>query len=138
LDRAADVLHEHTNAATVEIVLQYDEDDAAIVRMRAFPQPLDLHGFPTSLHGDIAFPMRARGRFIGAVVLGARTSGETYAPDEISAISLLAHNVASALDAFGSRDVDSGTERIIASIEALRAEIVRRLPPVEPDTVVQD
>lgn len=135
LERAAAVLEGHTNAVSIEIVLRYDENDPAIVRMRAFPQPVDLHGFPSSLRGDIAFPMAARGRFIGAVVLGARTSGETYAPDEISAISLLAHNVASALDALGSRNGDSGTDRIIDSIEALRAEIVRRLPPVEPDTV---
>lgn len=136
LERATAVLEHHTNAVSVEIALRCDENDAAIVRMRAFPNPLDLHGFQTSLHGDVAFPMITRGRFIGAVVLGARTSGETYAPDEISAISLLAHNLAAALDAFGSRDgTDSATDRIIASIEGLRAEIVRRLPPVEPGTL---
>lgn len=129
LDRASAVLQRHTDAASVDIVRGYDDDDPAIVRMRAFPHPLDLHGFQTKLCGDLAFPMVARGRFIGAVVLGARNSGETYAPDEVSAIRLLAHNLATALDAFGSRNgTDSATDRIIASIDALRTEIVRRFP----------
>ena len=137
LERARAVLDRHTNAGSVEIVLKYDENDPAIVRMRAFPQPLDLHGFLTALHGDMAFPMIARGRFIGAIVLGARASGETYAPDEVSAISVLAHSTATALDAFGSHDgSDTVSERILTSIDALRSEILRRLPAVGPDTVV--
>ena len=123
--RAAETLHRHTNATSVDIVLRYDENDPAIVRLRANPHALELHGLETSLRGDIAFPMTARGQLLGVVVLGARRSGETYAPDETSAISQLATSLGAALDVFATRNGKTGVEdHVVASIDALREELV--------------
>lgn len=123
--RATETLNRHTNAASVDIVLRYDENDPAILRLRANPHALDLHGFDTSLRGDIAFPMTARGELLGVIVLGARRSGESYAPDETSAISELAASLGAALDVFATRD-GGGTleDNVTASIEAWREELV--------------
>jgi hypothetical protein len=123
--RATETLNRHTNATSVDIVLRYDENDPAILRLRANPHALDLHGLETSLHGEVAFPMTARGQLLGVVVLGARRSGETYAPDETSAISELAASLGAALDVFATRNGKGTVEDlVVASIEALREELV--------------
>lgn len=130
LQRTIETLTLHTNAASVEVMLEYDENDPAALRLRAMPQILDLHGFDTQLRGDIAFPMTSRGRLLGIIVLGPRRSAEIYAPDETAAIALLAESVAAALDVLQTRDGRSDVlERIVASVESLREELVRRLPP---------
>lgn len=83
----------------------------------------------TTLRGDIGFPMNARGQLLGVIVLGARRSGERYAPDEIAAISQLATSPGAALDIFTARNgTDGAVERLVASVDALREELVRRFP----------
>ncbi len=125
LRRATETLTRHTNAMSVDIMLHYDENDPAIVRLRANPHALDLHGLETSLRGNVAFPMTARGQLLGVVVLGARRSGETYAPDETSAISQLAASLGAALDVFATRNGKGAVEdHVVASIAALREELV--------------
>lgn len=129
LRRAAQTLDRHTDAMSVEIVLRFDDNDPAIVRLRAHPQVLDLHGVETTLRGDIGFPMTAHGQLLGVIVLGARSSGERYAPDEIAAISQLATSLGAALDIFTTRDgKDGAVERLVASVDALREELIRRFP----------
>ncbi len=125
LRRATETLNRHTNATSVDIMLRYDENDPAIVRLRANPHALDLHGLETLLHGNVAFPMTARGQLLGVVVLGARRSSETYAPDETSAISQLAASLGAALDVFAIRNGKGAAEdHVVASIDALREELV--------------
>lgn len=133
LRRTIETLARHTNAAFVDVVLEYDENDPAILRLRARPQVLDLHGLDTQLHGDIAFPMTARGKLLGVIVLGPRRSSEIYAPDETAAIQQLADSVAAALDILSTRNGHTDVlEQLVTSIEGLRAEIVRRLPSEAP------
>ncbi len=124
LRRATETLNRHTNAKAVDIVMRYDENDPAIVRLRANPHALELHGLETSLHGDIAFPLTARGQLLGVVVLGARRSGETYAPDETSAISQLAASLGAALDVFTRNGKGTIEDRVVASIDEMREELV--------------
>jgi hypothetical protein len=124
IDRCKAVLEQHSNASSVQILLDdrrghyggIDENDAGIVRLRASRQTVDLHEVDTALSGDLAFPMMARGRLVGVIVLGARRSGESYAPDEASAIAQLAHSVGAALDVHSNRsgDGDGLGERIAA------------------------
>jgi hypothetical protein len=73
------------------------ENDPAIVALHERHKALDLQTLSTALQGEFAFPMVARGRLVGALVLGPKRSGESYAPDESHAIMHLAHNVGSAL-----------------------------------------
>jgi hypothetical protein len=136
LQRTSAVLARHTDASSVELLLddgagrfgEIAESDPAIVRLRATREPVRLHELPeeSSVTGDLAFPMVARGHLRGAIVLGARESGESYAPDEAAAIAHLGQSVGAALDAL-SRPSD-GIATVVAAIDALRAELALRLP----------
>ena len=134
LSRATETLTGHTNATSVDIMLRYDENDPAIVRLRADPRALDLQGLDTSLRGDVAFPITARGELLGVVVLGARRSGETYAPDETAAISQLAASLGAALNVLATRDGKGAIEdHVAAAINALREELVSAVTALRDD-----
>jgi hypothetical protein len=104
--RAKETLEAHAGAAFVDVALDtgiglygnVSENDPAIVALRAWHQVLDLHTVRTGLQGEFAYPMIARGRLVGALIVGPKRSGESYAPDESDAIAQLAHGVGGALD----------------------------------------
>lgn len=141
IERAANVLKQHADASSVEFALHdrsgrygnVSENDPAIVTMRASHDVVDLHLADTALFGEFAYPMLARGHLIGALVLGPKTSGEPYAPDESSAIAQLAHGVGVALDLLGVRPSESSGEVLRAlramhdAIESLPDTIAERL-----------
>ena len=104
------------------------ENDPAIVSLRAWQKVLDLHGMQTELPGELGFPMVSRGRLLGVLTLGAKTSGDAYAPDESSAIAGVAGSVAVALDLIGA---DSRREDIVERLDAL-VTMVAALSPVDP------
>jgi hypothetical protein len=94
-----------------------DRNDAAVVRLLATREPVDLHQVDTSLAGDFAFPMFARSRLIGIVVCGGKTDGPTaYAPDELEAIGNVAHASGLALDLLR-------IERLERELEAYRTGV---------------
>jgi hypothetical protein len=73
------------------------------------------------LNGEFAYPMLARGRLVGALVLGPKSTGEPYAPDESAAIAQLAHGVGVvALELLGARRTGSN-EEICALLRSLEA-----------------
>ncbi|HLJ84782.1 MAG TPA: hypothetical protein VKT51_11460 [Candidatus Eremiobacteraceae bacterium] len=125
IQRATEMLVRHADASVVSFVLDdgaghygaIGENDAALVTMRASHEVVDLRLVESALVGEFAYPMLARGRLIGALILGAKTSGEPYAPDESGAIAQLAHGVGIALDLLGVRQ--SGDDAAI--IGALRS-----------------
>jgi hypothetical protein len=115
LARAVTVLDRHTDAASVKILLAdaagrldtLDVDDPAVVRLRATHETVDLHDLDSGMQGDLAFPIVARGELRGAIVLGARRSGEAYAPDEADAVTSLAHSLGAALEVLSANDGES-------------------------------
>lgn len=127
--RATETLARHADAASADFVLddgaghygEVDENDAALVTMRASHEVVDLRLVDSALVGEFAYPMLARGRLIGALVIGAKASGEPYAPDESVAIAQLAHGVGIALDLLGMRKSGNGEEivRALRSLESL-------------------
>jgi hypothetical protein len=133
LERAAQVARQHTDADDVRILMrdeagsyrQYfnlgtpiSENDAAIVTLRAWGKPLDLHDTAGSqLHGAIAFPMMARGVLVGALVCGPKTTGESFAPDETDALMTLAHSVGIAYDSLKRESAGSAASIGSALIE---------------------
>lgn len=141
VERATGVLKRHADASSVVFALQHpngtygsvSENDPAIVTMRASHEVVDLHLGDTALDGDYAYPMLARGHLTGALILGPKTSGEPYAPDESFAIAQLAHGVGVALDLLGARPAESGGEvssalrAMHAAIESLPDAIAQRL-----------
>ncbi len=128
VERATETVEEHAGASSVEFAL-YDgdghygtvnENGAALVTLRASHEVVDLRLAATALVGEFAYPMLARGRLVGALVLGPKTSGEPYAPDESGAIAQLAHGVGVALDLLGARTA-AANEEIRASLRSLEA-----------------
>jgi hypothetical protein len=141
LDRAVCVVKEHTNAENALILVRdggqsyrpvsndegstFSENDPAMVALRAWGRPVDLHGIrDTRLVGDVAFPMISRGVLVGALVCGAKRNGETFAPDESSALLTLASSVGTALDTLTVCKRDgavSERETLTAIVERLDA-----------------
>lgn len=123
LERSFQTVRQHTDTNDVTIFirgesgsyLQYfngrastSENDSGIIALRAWGKPLDLDGVTNSqLQGAVAFPMMARGVLVGALVCGSKTSGESFAPDEIEALMALAHGVGIALDSLNRESGDS-------------------------------
>lgn len=100
-----------------------DIDDPALVRMRATRAPLALADVDSALHGEQAFPMCVRDTVTGAVVLDAKASGETYAPDEIATVEAVVLALGNALDALQTAALKAEIARVLldgAPLEALR------------------
>jgi hypothetical protein len=131
LARAEETLRRHAGVSFARILLaeahsygDVSENDPAIVRLGAAREALDLNGVETKIQGDLAYPMVARGRLVGALVLGPRVSDESYAPDESAAIAQLATSVGNAVDAFAKE-----REMHREMIEAIRAVLGEMAAP---------
>src|SRR5580698_5793224 len=135
--RTKTLLEEHADATGVAVLLDdgnghyggMNENDPAIVSLKAWRKSIDLHTLNTSLEGEFAYPMVARGHLVGVIVLGLKRSGDPYAPDESDAILHLAPGVGRALDVLsangrGSRDALLGAiQTMSGDLRALAAEI---------------
>ena len=133
ISRTVEVLERHADASFVTLALSngcgwfgdVDENDRAILALRARNRTLDLHTVETKLRGEFAYPMVARGRLVGALVVGPKRSQESYDPDEMTAIAEVARSVAGALDALYT---NGGTARdaLLDRLELLaeRMEII--------------
>jgi hypothetical protein len=105
VEQTKEALKVYADASFVTIIVNdghgryggVSENDAAIAALRARRKVLDLQTISTEVRGEFAYPMVARGQLVGALVLGPKRSGESYAPDESDAIMQLAHEVGSAL-----------------------------------------
>ena len=97
-----------------------DENDPAIISLRAWHKKLNLHEIATGLPGDVAYPMVTQGRLVGVLTLGAKQSGESYSPDESEAIGELAHSVGVALDSFSKR---TSNNELLDAIHAIAARL---------------
>jgi GAF domain-containing protein len=126
LDRARTIIEQRADASSVIFALhdgagrygEFDGNDPAIVSLRAWRKPLDLRDIDSQMQGELAYPMFARGRMVGALVIGPKRSGDSYAPDESNAIAELAHGVGLALEALTTQRTDRA-EIIAAMKEAL-------------------
>jgi hypothetical protein len=147
LARALKAVRDHTTAETSDILLRHgsaeyvwisdpagtqtSENDPAIVALRAWSKPVDLHEVADStLRGELAFPMASRGQLFGALICGPKRDGEAYAPDEAEALGALAHGVGSALDVLDAeREKASGVTmaELVALVRALPDTLAERL-----------
>jgi hypothetical protein len=140
LDQAIDNVAAHTDACKAALLLSesgayvplrsfgfdaapaIDENDPAVLALKSRHRPVDLHCYGGSMKGDLAVPMLGRGRLLGVLLMGERTSGEAYAPDEVEALTRFAHGIAVTLDSFSSRGAESLErleERMVAMQTAL-------------------
>jgi hypothetical protein len=84
--------------STFEIGPSVSENDYAVLGMRTWHTPLELHGIETQLPGELALPMTVRGKLAGFLLCGEKSSHEAIAPDEREALALLARDAGIALD----------------------------------------
>jgi hypothetical protein len=111
-------------------VVSVNENDEAILALKVWHKPIDPHHHQTTLNAALALPMLARGKLYGVLLLGERTGGEAYAPDEVEALSQLANGVGSALEALLlTRDGSAAVlaERIELAIASLREAMVSEI-----------
>lgn len=150
LDQAIAKIERHTDARGAALLLdgdraycatrafgsvsvKADENDAAILALKAWHKPLDPHRYATALQGALALPMLVRGQLLGVVLVGERAGGEAYAPDEVDALALFSQGVGSALDSLshrngdGLRDLRESIARIENDIAKLTSELRERL-----------
>jgi hypothetical protein len=115
LERTEETVKEHVDASAVWVAesADFDSNDPAMVALRAWRKPIELHRYKTSIHGELAFPMISRGEVVGVLVCDSKPSGETYAPDEKEALCEVAHGVGAALDVLHTSH--DGTQRQIVS-----------------------
>jgi hypothetical protein len=109
LDRAMAVILAHSEISAVDITMveALDLNDAAVLAMRTWHEPVELARYRTSLVGEYAFPLEVHGSLLGALVCGQKRNEEAYAPDEIDALRELTHGVGLALwtlDPAGNRN----------------------------------
>lgn len=110
-------------ATTDESATAIDENDPALVRMRTFREPLTLDGTDSAFAGERAFPFIVRGHLTGTLVIGSKAAGESYAPDELRALALLASAVGVSLDVLQTEQLKREVERVLTgdlSLEGLR------------------
>ena len=110
LDRCVEVAIRHGHATEAGIWPRdypfVDENDPALVAMRARRVVPDLSATASGLPGAIAFPMIVRGELTGALVCGNKEQSEAYAPDEKEALRNMAAAVGHALDALRIRELE--------------------------------
>jgi len=129
VERTVEVLERHADASFARLALtngdgkyaDVSENDPAIVSLRTWHRKLDLHGVDTKFEGEFAYPMIARGRLVGALLLGPKRSQESYAPDESDAIEDLAHHVGGVLDVL-SHSIGND-EPVLAELKAMHRAI---------------
>jgi GAF domain-containing protein len=141
LDLVIETVRVHTDASGAAVMLDFggrfgaarwfgqspvdvSENDALILALKAKHVPADPHHYATALSGDVAFPLSSRGRLLGVLLCGTRTSGEAYSPDEIDALREMAHGIGSALGSLErSSDESSRDDAILTELRALRNSI---------------
>ena len=139
LDRSIEIIRHHTDARDASILLdgngayssvrsfgdgagaRADENDPAVLALKAWHKPLDPHRYLSALSGVLAVPMLGRGRRLGILLLGERTGSEAYAPDEVEALAHFAHGVGSAIEGLahvsGNANSESALLGAIARLE---------------------
>lgn len=89
-------------AAGVESVglpAEISENEPLFVRLRASRRGELARDAGSGLDVEIGFPMFVRATLVGALVIGAKRTGETYDPEEVALLTDLAQRVGMALDA---------------------------------------
>lgn len=100
---------------TFAIAPDVDENDPAVLSMRARRVNVHVRDCESSLPGALAFPMIVRGELIGILVCGPKIDEEIYDPDEERALASLASSVGHALDTIEVRELRRQIQALTAT-----------------------
>ena len=105
--------HDGANSAFPD---RLDQDDRALVRLRATLEPLDLHDEGSALGADgLVLPLALRGHLFGVLVCGPRTAGR-HAEADIERLGRAAHEVGASLFALRARANESFIESLALGV----------------------
>jgi len=151
LERTIEVLSEHSEArgAAIYIVTgdrmervrssnsdfpaNADLDDLLLVKLRRWNESVDAGDVKTVFPDGMAFPMNARGKFIGTLVCEEKRDESAFDPDERASLMEVARSVGIALQGISSNagaSVEALHEALISvqvAILALPQKIVKEL-----------
>ncbi len=98
--------------AGVDLPAVLDQDDRALVRLRATLMPQDLHGLDSTLgEGGLALPLALRGHLFGVLVCGPLAAGQ-HAQADVENLAQAAHEVGASLFALRAR----ANENLVAAL----------------------
>ncbi|MBV9027785.1 MAG: GAF domain-containing protein [Candidatus Eremiobacteraeota bacterium] len=103
--------------STFDAATVVDENDPAIVAMRARGIVVDVAQALSALPGELAFPMIVRGELVGALLCAPKRDGESYAPDERDALASLATSIGQALDTIEVRELRRRLDELTAALQ---------------------
>ncbi len=134
LERTRETLRTHADATSVTFWLDdgsqfaADEDDPALVALRAGERYVLLRG-DSALPGTIAYPLPARGKVIGALVLADESAAHSFAPDEMAAVEAIAQHVGIALDSLRQKRSDDELQPLVEVLRDVLARLSQAAPP---------
>lgn len=102
-------------AHTFAIAPEVDENDPAILSMRARGVSVHVPDVESALPGALALPMIVRGELLGILICGPKVDEEAYDPDEENALASLASSVGHALDTIEIRELRSRVQALSAT-----------------------
>jgi len=140
----AKLLERYSDASFVTISLDegvgcygdVSENDPVIVSLRARRGVLDLHAIESDLAGEFVYLMMARRRLVGALVVGPKRSGDTYAPDESAAIAQLAQAAGDAINVLLSK-TDALRDTILEELRDAMNPLPAQLSEGLPDAIIE-
>jgi hypothetical protein len=151
LERTVTEMTRHSDATSVVVLMRdanggyvsgatfVEDNEPAIVAMRATLERVDLHAHPGRLPGEFAFPLVSRGELLGVLVCGPKERGDPYTPDELRTFDTVAHAVGVALGALGIERaaVHQDLGELQFEIAALRAEVRRLADALGPASLLE-
>lgn len=110
-----------------------DADDDLVIALRHTMKVLEPAALGSPLRADLALPMTLRGALVGMLLVGPKSTGQSYRPDQVEQLGKSAHQLALYLEGLRVlelerqtasllRQVDEG-ERRLAVNEAIMAEL---------------
>ena len=106
-----------------------DDNDAAVVALRARHNAVDPTTLPSSLQAALALPMSHRGVLFGFAALGPRPDGASYRPDEIDVLNWATHQIGLDYHALKVEALEAEAAALRAQNAALSGVIGKALSP---------
>jgi hypothetical protein len=98
--------HFRLDQATLEgVPSNLRSDDEVAVKLATGARRVDLSQFRDRLPGDWAFPMPVRGSIYGVLVIGPRTEGVSYRPEELNQLADSARTIGLHLESLRSAEL---------------------------------
>jgi hypothetical protein len=98
-------------------------NEPVAVALRSDLQPLAFRGVQASLPGDLALPMSHRGNLNGFAIVGAKSHGQTYRPDEIEVLGFAVAQVGLDLYALRVEELERNVNQLTEFARRQQAEL---------------